>query len=543
MIFKNINKQSKTVTGAALIIGVATLISRIIGLVRDRILSHHFGAGAVMDSYFAAFKIPDLIFTLLVVGALAAGFIPTFTKLFFEDKDDKSEAWKLANNILNITGVTLIVLCVLGIIFAPYLIPVITPGFNDTNQLMTINYSRIMFLSPIFLGLSMTLGGILQSLRRFVLYSIAPIFYNLGIIIGAAVLTKFFGPIALAWGVVLGAILHFSLQLVGAIASGWRWKWRFKLKDKNTRLIGKLMIPRTLGLSITEINILVITILASWLPIGSVSAYNYANNIQAVPTGIIGVSFALAVFPVLSAAAAKGDTKNFIINLSSTARQILFLIIPLSAIILLLRAQIVRVILGSGEFDWASTIATADALAFFSFGLFAQSLIPLLARAFYSLSDTKTPFITGLIAEVIAIGSALLLMKPLGVAGLALACSIGAIINFALLTLHLRQKTGIIDGDRIIYSLYRISIATVIMSLIIQMAKNPLSKLFNLDYFWGVFGQGVVASVLGLLIYLIICWILKVPEFIQLRESFKKRWLKIKNVETIAAANLIETTE
>jgi putative peptidoglycan lipid II flippase len=531
MILSAINNQSKTVTGAALIIATATLVSRLVGLFRDRILAHYFGAGQIMDAYYAAFKIPDLVYTLLIVGALTAGFIPTFTKIFLEG-DDKSRAWKLANNILNITGAALVVLAGLGIVFAPRLLPLIAPGFSGDNLAMAILFARIMFLSPIFLGLSMTLGGILQSLRRFVLYSIAPIFYNLGIIFGASVLTGFVGPLGLAWGVVLGAALHLLLQIIGARNSGWRYAWQFNLKDKDTRLIGKLMLPRTIGSAVSEINILITTILASLLPIGSIAVFNYASNLQAVPVGIIGIPFALAIFPVLSAAAAKNDMDDFVKNLSGTIRLILFLIIPLSIIVMLLRAQIVRVVLGTGAFDWTATINTADTLAFFAFGLFAQALIPLFARAFYSLSDTKTPLLISVVSEICAIAAALVLMRVLGVAGLALASSIGALISLSLFVAFLRRRLHSIDGGKILHSLFRISVASIIMAVTVQALKYPLSAIFDLNYFWGVFGQGAVAGIAGLLIYGAICWILKVPEMIQLKDSMQRRFFKAKNVET-----------
>lgn len=539
MILDRINSQSKTITGAAIIIGGATLLSRLVGLFRDRILAHYFGAGSVLDAYYAAFKIPDMVYNLLIVGALTAGFIPVFTKLFYQG-EEKSPAWKLANNIINLSGVILAVLCALGIALAHYIVPLIAPGFSADNQALATTYTRIMFLSPLILGLSMTLGGILQSLKRFVLYSVAPIFYNLGIIIGATVLVPAFGLAGLAYGVVLGALLHLGIQLIGSIGAGWRWHWSLNFRDPATRLIGKLMIPRTLGLAISELNIFVVTILASFLPVGSVAVYNFANNLQAVPTGIIGIPFALAVFPVLSAAAAINNKTDFSKNLISAARQIIFLIVPISAIFMLLRAQIVRVILGTGAFDWSATINTADALAFFAFGLFAQSLIPLFARAFYSLSDTKTPFVIGVVSELIAIISALILMKPLGVAGLALAASIGAIINISLLIGYLRKNLVGADFSAIMSFLYRVSISTIIMAVAVQLIKYPLAAVLDMNYFWGVFGQGAIAGIVGLATYGFICWLLKVPELIQLKESLTRRWLKTTNVQT---TELIEGKE
>ncbi len=530
-MLKILNSQLKSITSAAIIISGATLVSRIVGLARDRIFAHYFGVGPVMDSYYAAFRIPDLIYNLLIVGALSAGFIPTFTKLFNQG-EDKTPAWKLANNILNITALSLAILSIFGILFTPALTNLIAPGFDEASKQLVTSFTRIMFGSTVMLGLSMVIGGVLQSLRAFFLYSLAPIFYNIGIIIGATVLVPLIGIKGLAWGVVLGAFMHLSLQIYSAYANGYKWKWYVNLKDQNAKLIGRLMIPRTLGLAINQLNLVIINILASLLPVGSVTIFNFANNLQAVPIGIIGIPFALAVFPVLSTAAAKNDTAEFIKNLSATIRQVLFLIIPCALIFLLLRAQIVRVILGTGKFNWDATSNTADTLAFFALSMFAQALIPLVARAFYALANTKTPFIIGVISELSSIIAALLLMKPYGVAGLALAFSIGSILNLVILSIYLRNTLKKIDGEKIFSSFYRIIIAAIAMALFIQYLKKPLAIIFNQDYFWGILGQGVVAGIAGLAIYLILCYLLKVPELLQINESLTNRFLRPKQVQT-----------
>ena len=530
-MLKILNSQLKSITSAAIIISGATLVSRIMGLARDRIFAHYFGVGPVMDSYYAAFRIPDLIYNLLIVGALSAGFIPTFTKLF-NQSEDKTPAWKLANNILNITAISLAILSFFGMLFTPALTNLIAPGFDNASKALVTSFTRIMFGSTVMLGLSMVIGGVLQSLRAFFLYSLAPIFYNVGIIIGAVLLVPLIGIKGLAWGVVLGAFMHLSLQIYSAYANGYKWKWYFNPKDQNAKIIGKLMVPRTLGLAISQLNLVIITILASWLPTGSVTIFNFANNLQAVPIGIIGIPFAIAVFPVLSAAAARNDIDEFIKNLSSTIRQILFLIIPCAIIFLLLRAQIVRVILGTGKFNWDATISTGNTLAFFALSMFAQALIPLVARAFYALANTKTPFITGIISELTSIIAALLLMKPFGVAGLALAFSIGSILNLVILSIYLRNTLTKINGDKIFSSFYRIIIAVIPMALLIQYIKDPLAKIFNQDYFWGILGQGLVAGLSGLAIYLILCYLLRVPELIQIKESHTNRFLRPKQVQT-----------
>ncbi len=529
MLPKFFNHASSSVTGAAIIIAAASLINKFVGLARDRILAHQFGAGPTMDAYYAAFKIPDLIYNLLVVGALTAGFIPVFTKLF-QTSADKKPAWDLANNVINIIGLSLVILALGGIIFAHPLSKIIAPGMDNYNRTTVAVFIRIMFVSPIFLGISMVVGGILQSLRRFVLYSLAPIFYNIGIIIGATVLIQTFGIIGLPIGVVLGASMHCLIQFFGAWNAGWQWRPILNWKDKNTWTIGKLMIPRTLGLAVSNLNNIITTILASLLPAGAIAAYNYADNLQWVPIGIIGIPFALAVFPILSQKHTENDLPGFINSLMHTVRQVLFLIIPLTVIFMLLRAQIVRVILGSGAFDWTATINTADALAFFSLGLFAQALNPIFTRGFYALENTKTPFVIGVVAALINIIFSLILMKKIGVSGLALAASIGAITNLILLAIALRERIKTLNESKLLASLWRISLAALAMAITIQLLKYPLAQAFDLDYFWGIFGQGAIAGISGLIVYCLICYALKSDELFTFVQSFKKRWLRTTQV-------------
>jgi putative peptidoglycan lipid II flippase len=529
MLKRILNGQSKTITGAAILISGASLISRLVGLIRESIFANYYGISYIMDAYYAAFKLPDLVYNLLIVGAISAGFIPIFVKLLINQ--GKNSAWKLANNIVNILGILIFVLTILGIIFMPRLMPIFAPGFDNNTMQLAVSFGRIMFISMFILSISMIMGTILQSLRSFLLFSIAPIFYNIGIIAGVIGLVPYFGITGIAWGVVLGSTMHFILQTYGAYQHGYRWKPIINLKDTETKKIGLLTIPRTMALAINQINIVVITIIATVLPVGSVAVYNYAHNLQSVPIGIIAIPFALAVFPVLSESAAKKDIPKFIKNLSHTITQILFLTIPLSIILVLLRAQIVRVIYGRGQFGWEATINTADTLALFALSLFAQSLIPLLGRAFYALENTKTPFIIAFISELITIIAALVFKDMIGVAGLALAFSIGAIVNFAMLAVALRGITKDLDEHRIFSSFWKISIAALVMSLIIQFSKYPLAKIVDHEKLWGIFTQGFVAGILGLVAYASVCYILKLPEFRQFWGSFKRRWLRLRGIE------------
>ncbi len=324
--------------------------------------------------------------------------------------------------------------------------------------------------------------------------------------------------------------MHFGLQTYGAYKIGFHYQFILKLRDLETIKVGLLTIPRTMAIAMSQINLVIITIIASTLPTGSIAVYSYANNLQAVPTGIIALPFALAVFPALSEAVANKDLNSFIKNLSHTIAQILFLTIPFSVVLVLLRSQIVRVVFGRGQFGWEATINTADTLALFALSLFAQALIPLLGRAFYALENTKTPFIIALISELLTIIFALIFKNMLGVAGLALAFSIGAVINFVLLAIALRAQTKTLSEHRIFSSFWKISLAALFMSIVIQFAKYTIAKIVNHEKFWGILVQGAVAGILGLVVYGLLCYILKLPEFNQLKDSFRRRWLRVRGI-------------
>lgn len=530
MLRKIFTSESKTVMGAAIVIGFATLASRIIGILRDRVFAHYFGVGPIMDAYYASFKIPDLVYNLLIAGALSSAFIPTFTKLFYHS-DGKAPAWRLANNVVTIIAVTLFGVAGLGMVFAPFITRLLFPGFPAATATLATTFTRVMFISPFLLGISMVFGGILQSLKQFFMYSLAPVFYNLGIIIGALALVPLLGPVGIAWGVVLGAFLHLFIQTIGAYSNGFRWRFTFDWTDPETRLVGKLMLPRTVGLAVTQINNIIVTMLASLLAAGSVAVYNFADNLQGAPTGLIAIPFALAVFPVLSALSEPEHTGEFIRRVSETARQVVFLIVPVMVILMLLRAQIVRVILGSGAFGWNATIATANTLAFFAFGLIGQALIPLFARAFFARSNTKTPFIIGIVSEVITIVASLILMRPLGVAGLALGSALGDLANAGLLIWYLRKEVGHLEGHANVLFTYKIATAAIVMGIVIQALKIPLDIVFDLNHFWGILAQGFIAGIVGLLTYGALCLLMRVSEMSDFVQSFRKRWLKFWNIK------------
>lgn len=527
MVRRLFHLKSKSVTSAAAVLAAASLISRLIGIFRDRLLSGTFGAGAELDAYYAAFRAPDLLYNLLVLGAISAGFIPVLTAYVRGkngEEPNEREGWELSSRLLSIMGVGLAVFSAIGILAAPLFVPLMTPGFDPANQSLTIALTRVMFLSPVFLGLSSVLGGILQTYRRFFIYASAPILYNVGIIFGIVALTGTYGVFGVAIGVATGSFLHFLIQFIACWSCGFRFRFMWNVRHAGLWKIGRMMAPRTAALAITQLNLVVITIIASTLGDGGITVFNLANNLQSFPVGILGVSFAIAAFPLISELASHESYERFKEAVTSTVRTVMFLIIPATIGFLLLRAQIVRVILGSGEFDWADTIATADALAFFTLSLFAQALLPLIVRSFFALHDVKTPLLIGLVAVLTERLVAWQLVDAgMGAPGLALAFSIGSIVNIALLWVSLRLRIGSLGEAKIFRALIPLSVAGVVMASVIQGLKVWVATMVDMQTFVGIFTQGFVAGIAGLAAYFAVAYALGSSEARHVLSMYRRK--------------------
>ena len=462
MLGRFLNSQTKTISGAAGILAITALISRLLGLVRDRLLASTFGAGSDLDVYFAAFRIPDFIYNILIAGGVIVAFLPLFSEYFLKDK---KEAWDFANNVLNVF-LFFLVLISLGIsVFAPILVKIITPGFSPQQISLASLLTRILLLSPILLGLSSIFSGVLQYFNKFLAYSLAPVLYNLGIIAGIVFLAPASGILGVTLGVILGAFLHMVIQIPSAIGSGFCYKPTFNLKDPKIKKVFSLMLPRTLGVAAPQINLMVVTAIASLLPAGAISIFTFANNLQQFPLGLIGIPFAIAAFPALSQDWAAQKKDEFIEKFSLTFRKILYLIIPISFLIFILKNQIVEIILKTGRFSEDAAKMAAASLGLFTLGIFATCLIPLIFRAFFALQDTKTPTIIAIVAVILNIflsfGFVRLLSFPnffqafisnlfnlqgisnIAVVGLPLAFSIDSILQFVLLAVFLFRKINI----------------------------------------------------------------------------------------------------
>jgi putative peptidoglycan lipid II flippase len=461
MLNKIFNSQTRPITKGAFILAVSYSISAILGLIRDRLLAGHFGAGLELDVYFAAFRIPDFVYNILILGGLTVAFLPLFAEYFSRNKN---EVWQMTNYVLNAFLVFLISISFIFFIFTPWLIKWLFPGFGPEHYKLAIPLIRLLFLSPIFFGISNLLSGILQYFQRFFIYSLTPILYNLGIIFGILFLAPYFGIFGVGMGVVFGAFLHMAVQIPTATKCGFSYKFILDFKYPAIKSIFKLMVPRVFGVAAQQINLIIITAIASTITSGSIAIFSISNNFQSLPIGIIGASFAVAIFPTLSRTWANGQKKEFLENFSSIFRQILFFIIPISILIFLLRNRIVEILYLTGKFGLEDAKLTSACLGIFSLSIFAQSLIPFLSRAFFSLQDTKTPTlitICSVLLNIVLIFSFVWLLnfstifskslieffslptgKNISLLGLPLAFSISAIFQLVLLIFFFKKRIG-----------------------------------------------------------------------------------------------------
>lgn len=429
-----------SITLAALIMAFSGIVSRLLGFVRDRILASEFGAGDVLDVYYASFRLPDMVFDLLILGALSAAFIPVFTGLMAKEKEQ--EAWRLAGGVFVLLSGAMAVLILILFAVAPAVVPYLVPGFGPHKTEQTLLFTQIMLFSPLFLGMSAVFGGVLMSLKRFAVYSLAPIFYNLGIIAGVVFFVPAMGPIGLAWGVVLGAVLHFAITMPAAVACGFGQQIvnvKAAWYNSDVRKVMVLMVPRIFGSASQQLSMVAVTFFASLTTGGALAAFTFANNIGSIPIGVIGIPFAVAAFPTLAAYYAKDDHDAFTELLVKYIRRTIFLVVPLMVGLVTLRAQIVRVVLGTGAFDWQDTIMTFQVLGILSFAVFALALIPLLARAFYAMHNTVTPVIVGLISVVVTVATIIAFLPLYDVYAIPLGFVFGALTNFVLLFILLEK--------------------------------------------------------------------------------------------------------
>jgi putative peptidoglycan lipid II flippase len=516
MIKRIFNHQSKTVAKGAFIIAVFYILNGLLAIFRNALLASKFGASRELDIYYSAFRIPDFLYVILISGAISAAFIPLFAEKLSISKE---KAWFFANNVLSVFALILSIGAFLVFIFSPLLSKLIAPGFSEIERNSVSLLTRIMMIQPILLGISNIIVGILQNFKKFFITSLSPIFYNLGIIIGILFFFPNFGLKGLAWGVVLGSLLHFLIQLPVLKYLNFKFQFLFNFTSDLKRVI-KLMIPRVLSLISIQINFLFITIIASKLKEGSLAIFNFANDLQYLPQNIFAISFAISVFPVLSGLFKKPEKMSR--EIRKTIKNILFFIIPISILFFVLREQISGIFLGYGKFNIENIKLVSLSLGIFSFSMIAQSLLPLFVRIFFAIKNSIRPFLAGIMANIFNIILGIILSKNFGILGLVSAFAFSSWLNFILLVMFLKKNKEIkIFYKKDWFNIFRIVSISLFSGIISWLGINLLNSIsLNIFNSIGYLGQGILGGILGIGTFLVFLKIFKAPELDILKNFF-----------------------
>ncbi len=529
------SRQTSILSGATIIMATV-ILSKILGLVRDRLLTHIFPPDNI-SIFFAAFGLPDIIFQLFIFGALSVAFIPVFTE--YSEEKGRDEAFKLAGSILNLALIILSLAIIVILIFVDPLTSLIAPGFSLEQRAQTIALTRVILLGQFFLVIGSLFSGVLQSFQRFIIPALAGVFYNIGIILGIVLLSGKLGIMSAAVGVVIGAVLHFMIQLPIILSIGFKPKFLLTLFHPGVKEIAGLMSVRSLGLAAELINERVAIALASLISIQSITFLTLSQHLQLVPISLFGATIAQAALPVLSSERARGRMDEFKITLLTTLHQILFLALPAAAILIILRIPAVRLVFGASQFNWEATVLTGATLAFLSIGLAAQSISLLLIRGFYALKDTKTPVIVSLIVVAVNIILSLYVVKVLrlDVWSLGLAFSISNILSAILLFFTLHFKVGKFNLRQVLFPLGKMLMATIIMGVALYIPIKLLDAvIFDTTRTINLFILTGLSSLFALSVYVTLVRFLKVKElqtYTDLIRRVAKFQSKLKSKEII----------
>ncbi|MEK9182868.1 MAG: murein biosynthesis integral membrane protein MurJ [Patescibacteria group bacterium] len=549
-ILKIFGKESVNVNQAALLLGSFAFLSQILALFRDRAFAHFIGPSPTLDAYYAAFRIPDLIFISIASLASVTVLIPFIASRMPGEKINE-EARRFLSNVLTVFFLAMIFVSLIAYLLMPYLVSFIAPGFTTLMQTKVVMLSRIMLLSPILMGLSNLFGSLTQLFRKFFIYSLSPVFYNVGIIFGVMFFYPHLGIYGLAMGVVLGALAHFLIQAFASRTLGFTFKFSFPINFKDIKQVVMTSLPRTLGLAFNNVALISIIALASYLESGSISIFNLSFNLQSVPLNIIGISYAVATFPTLAKSVTLGKMDEFKNHLKEAARAIVFWSLPVVFLFIVVRAQIVRVILGSGSFSWENTRLVAASLAIFSISVVAQGMIALLSRAYYAKGNTRRPLIINFFCSILIIILSYLfiyifknvpifhyfiesMIKVTDIPGtevlmLPLAYSSGTILNSIILWFFVRRD--FMKGDSFITKTFFQSLgAAFFLGLIAYLFLNIFSPIFGTTTFWGVFLQGFISGILGILAGVLVLHLLGNEELKEIIKTFKTKFWRAKVV-------------
>lgn len=558
-------RRQASITSAAAIIIVLFSASRILGLIRYRILLGEFGSSSdELAAFFAAFRIPDIIFNILVMGALATAFIPVISG-YLTKREDK-EAWRIFSVVVNYALVITAVFTAAIFVFADQVAALLLPGYSGKPEVLslTANVIRILTLGQFFLIASNFVTGLLNSYHRFLIPALSPIIYNIGIIFGTVFLSDMLGIFGPVVGVIIGAFGHLLIQLPLMGRLGVRYSLSFNRNLPGVREVGRLMTPRAFGLAVAQIDSLVDTVLASLITsvatATNIIVFTAAFTLQALPAGVFGYAFGTATLPTLAKEFAQENLENFKATFISSLHQILYLVIPAVVILVVLRIPIVRLVYGAPDFDWEATKLTAFTLAAFSGGIVAQSAIQLLARAFYALHDTKTPVKIAILAVLINIGaSALFVYQFNSVVVLGISASIAASLDALLLLYFLSKRVGGLNWPAVLWSPVKMAVAGAMAGVALY---TPLKLLDAAAYgqLWlqgsivhtyfgnwaidtshtaGLFVLTVISAVSGLVVYFLLTYVLGVEEVAVFAKIFEKiKGARVgRRIEEAAVAN------
>lgn len=515
-----LNKEFHGVNEAALLLGGFAFLSQLLGLVRDRTLAHIVGAGPMLDVYYAAFRIPDFLYISIASLASITVLMPFLVDKINAGEDGAKNARKFLNNIFSAYMLFMVLVSVIVAILMPYIAHYIAPGFSPMQTNILISTSRIMLFSPIFIGLSNLIGTITQLFRNFFVFSLSPIFYNVGILIGITFIYPIYGVYGLAIGVIIGAVLHLSIQIPVVVGHGFFPKFVSKIHWQEVLQVIKLSAPRTLTLSCNSLAFISLIAMASTLKSGSISLFTFSYNLQSVPVGIIGISYSVAAFPILVRSFSMKDMNSFMSQILSAARQIIFWSFPVITLMIVLRAQIVRVVLGSNAFSWADTRLTAAAAAIFVISLASQSLVLLFVRGYYAAGNTKRPLIINVFSSAMMIVFAYLyihifraypgvltmlesLLRVGNVPGtimlaLPMAYVSGSLLNFFLIWFLFKKEFLHYESSHLFTTFIQSVVGSIVVGITSYIALGFFDDIFGLTTGRGIFMQGFISGLIGI---------------------------------------------
>jgi len=548
---KIFSREQSSILSAAAVITASSLISALFGLLRNRLLISRFFASEVLqqqlDAYWVAFRLPELVFQLLVIGSLSAAFIPVYSA--YRQKDQKDASY-LASSMMNIVLVVFGVLSLLIFIFAEEFNSAITSVNFSVEQIkLAAQLSRIMLLAQFFFAISNFLTGIIQAQQRFLIPALSPLAYNIGIILGIILLSPIMGIYGAAVGVVIGALLHLLMQLPLAFRLGFTYRPVWDFKHPGVKEMIKLMPPRTLAISVNQIELFASVYFATALSPGSLTIISIAQQLMSAPIRVFSVPIGQASLPFLSKDVASGKLKEFKDTLISSLHHVLFLAFPAGMLLLILRIPLVRLAYGSPSFPWSATLLTGKAVALMSLTLFAQGGIHILVRGFYALHNTKVPFVIALLSVAINITLSYLAVFGLGwgVLGLAAAMSVAGIIQFTLLLILLMKEVGGFRVEEFIVVPVKIMLATAVMGVGLWVPMRLLDQfVFDTTRVIPLVMLTTVVSIIGGSIYLLLAYILGIPETYAYARLIKRvgnwREVLVETEEVIESTSSTEET-